>query len=63
MADKCNDCGLCVPLCKGFAYKLENYKVTLSATLIFDCPGCGYRKVICSTHAIVIIERLAPNHV
>ena len=62
IADKCNGCGLCVSVCKDFAYKLENNKVTLSATPIFGCVGCGHCMAICPTQAIEIHGReLSPQ--
>ena len=60
--DKCNGCGLCVSVCKDFAYKLENNKITLSATPIFGCVGCGHCMAICPTQAIEIHGReLSPQ--
>jgi ferredoxin len=61
--EKCNGCGLCVSVCKGFNIELENKKVRLSAKQYFGCVGCGQCMAICPTNAIEIHGReLSPEN-
>ena len=54
---KCNDCGLCVEVCKDFTLIMQDGKVNISKTPLFGCIGCGQCAAICPHDAISIAGR------
>ena len=56
---KCNDCGLCVEVCKDFTLIMQDGKVKISKTPLFGCIGCGQCAAICPHDAISIAGLVA----
>ncbi|MDR0769668.1 MAG: nitroreductase family protein [Burkholderiales bacterium] len=62
--EPCNGCGLCVSVCKDFAFRLENEKAVLADKTLFGCVGCGHCMAVCPKEAIEVRGRtLVPEHV
>lgn len=60
--EKCNACGLCVPVCKDFSIVMAENSVKVSENPLFGCVGCGHCMAICPTGAIEIQGRtLSPD--
>lgn len=55
--EKCNNCGLCVKVCKDLTLQLIDKRVIISNDPLFGCIGCGQCVAICPNDAIKIEGR------
>ena len=54
---KCNNCGLCVNVCKDLTLQLKNDKVIISSEPLFGCIGCGQCVAVCPNESVSIEGR------
>ncbi|WP_163718479.1 4Fe-4S dicluster domain-containing protein [Mangrovibacterium lignilyticum] len=55
--EKCNQCGLCVSICKDGSLVMKGGRVTLGSDPVFGCYGCGHCMAICPESAVEIEGR------
>lgn len=54
---KCNNCGLCVEVCKDLTLLMKDEKVIVNSKPLFGCIGCGQCVAVCPSDAITINGR------
>ena len=53
----CNNCGLCIKVCKDLTLQFIDKKVGVSSEPLFGCIGCGQCVAICPNDAITVAGR------
>jgi nitroreductase/ferredoxin len=53
----CNQCGICIEICKDFSLVMKDGKVQISDTPLFGCIACGHCVAVCQRDAITLEGR------